>query len=337
MIGNENVQELSKTSTKKSYFQEAIENSRVLEYGKIIVKDWRLYALLAPIILWFLLFQYKPMGGLLIAFKDYRANAGLLGSDFVGFYNFQVLIEGVFASEFWRAFRNTLLISLYNLIFAFPVPIIVAILLSEIRHIRYRQLVQTLTFLPYFLSEVIITGLVITLLYNGNSGTGLLADLLISLGLISESTNIVQEASYFRPMFIMTGIWKATGYNAIIYFAAVMGISPTLYEALKIDGGNKLQEIRYVTLPGMSPTLITMIVLQIGNLLNLGYERVILLYNSNTYETADIISSFVYRIGLEGGNSALGGAADMFNAVIGFALVVGANYIARQISDSSLW
>lgn len=318
-------------------FSEKVQELKIVRYGKLILQDWRLYMLLAPIVIWFILFQYKPMGGLLIAFKDYRPNLGVMDSNFVGFHHFQTIISGIYASQFWTAFRNTLVISLYNLIFSFPLPILIAIMMAELGNLRYRKLVQTLTFLPYFLSEVVITGLVITLVYKGPVSTGIIAQLLMNLGLVAEGTNMIQEAQYFRPLFVITGIWQGTGYNSIIYFAAAMGVSPTLYEALKVDGGNKLQEIRYITLPGMAPTLITMIVLQMGNLLNIGYERIILLYNANTYQTADVISSFVFRMGLEGGNSAMGSAAGMFNSLVGFALVVGANYIARKISNSSLW
>lgn len=306
-------------------------------YKKKIRKDWRLYVLLLPMIIWFCLWVYKPMFGLLIAFKDYKPNLGVSGSDFVGLYNFKQLMFGSYAHEFWAAFRNTFIISVYGFIFGFPIPIILAILFSEIGNSTYRKVTQTIAFLPHFLSEVTITGLVLTLLYSGTSQTGVVAQFLFDTGLIEQGTNIVQMPQYFRPMYIITGIWKEAGYSSIVYFAAIMGISPVLYEALKIDGGNKLQEIRYVTFPSIAPTLIIMIILRIGSMLSVGYERVILLYNPNTYDTADVLSTFVYRIGLNGGNSALGASADMFNALIGFALVMGANYVSRQISDTSLW
>ncbi|GEM02356.1 putative aldouronate transport system permease protein [Halolactibacillus halophilus] len=302
-----------------------------------VKKDWRLYVLLLPMVLWFALWSYKPMGGLLIAFKNYDAAKGVLGSDFVGFSNFITLMFGTYATQFWTAFRNTFIISLYGIIFGFPIPILLALLMSEVRHKAYSKVMQTFSYLPHFLSEVTITGLVITLVYNGEVSTGVIAEALISLGWISENANIIQEASYFRPIYILTGIWKEAGYSSIVYFAAIMSISPTLYEALKMDGGNKLQEIRYVTFPGMAPTLIIMIILRIGKILSIGYERIILLYNANTYSSADVLSTFVYRIGLERGNQALGASADLFNAIIAFALVIGANYISRQISETSLW
>lgn len=313
------------------------EQNKIIKFTKTILTDWRLYILLLPMVIWYILWVYKPMGGLLIAFKNFKPNLGIMESDFVGFTNFISLMDGPFSQQFWQALRNTFMISLYGLIFGFPIPIILALFFSEITNDTYRKITQTFTFLPHFLSEVTITGLVLTLLYRGEVNTGVIAHLMTSMGVISETTKIIQEATYFRPLYIITGIWKESGYNSIVYFAAVMGISPVLYEALKVDGGNKWQEIRYVTFPGMAPTLVIMIILRIGNMLSVGYERVILLYNANTYQTADVLSSFVYRIGMQGGNQALGGAADMFNALIGFALVVGANFISRQVSETSLW
>jgi len=304
---------------------------------KTIKHDWRLYTLIIPIVLWYLMWQYKPMAGLLIAFKNYQPNLGVMGSNWVGFSNFQSLISGVYSAQFWRAFRNTFLISIYGMIFGFPIPIILAIFFSEMSNKVYRNVTQTFTYLPHFLSEVTITGLVLTLLYKGEVNTGVIANFLYSIKLIPEGAKIIQDASFFRPLYIITGIWKEAGYSSIVYFAAIMGISPVLYEALKVSGGNKLQEIRYVTFPGMAPTLIIMIILRVGRMLSVGYERIILLYNENTYVTADVIQSFVYRVGLEAGNQAIGSAAGMFNALIGFALVMGANFISRQVSETSLW
>ena len=313
------------------------EENQLLKVLRTLNEDYRLYLLLLPIVLWYALWFYKPLAGLLIAFKNFQPNLGVMGSDFVGFANFETLISGAFAPQFWRAFRNTFVISLYGFIFGFPIPIILAIFFSEIYNNLVRGVAQTLSYLPHFLSEVTITGLVLTMLRNSETNTGILSGLLMNLGVIEETTKIVQNADYFRPMFIITGIWKEAGYSSIVFFAAIMAISPVLYEAIKVDGGNKLQEIRYVTFPGMAPTLIIMIVLRIGRMLSVGFERVILLYNANTYETADTLSTFVLRIGLEGGNQAVGAAAGMFDSLIGFGLVVGANFISRQISDSSLW
>lgn len=305
---------------------------------QVIKSDWQLYLLVMPMLIWFGLWIYKPMGGLLIAFKNYEPSLGIVGSDFVGLYNFrQLLVSSLYANEFWSAFRNTFIISIYGLVFGFPVPIILAVLFSEITHESYRRVVQTILYLPHFLSEVTITGLVLTLLYYGADHTGILAGILYQLNWVDAGVRITETAKYFRPMYIITGLWKEAGYSSIVYFAAIMGISPALYEALKVDGGNKLQEIRFVTFPGIAPTLIIMLVLRIGGILSVGYERIILLYNATTYASADVISTFVYRIGLEGSYKSLAGAADMFNAVIGFVLVIGANFISRRVSETSLW
>ena len=211
-------------------------------------------------------------------------------------------------------------------------------LFSELRSEGYRKIVQTITYLPHFLSEVTITGIVIMLVYSGERSTGVIAQMLYSLNIIPETNKIIDTADYFRPMYIITGIWKESGYNSIVYFAAIMGISPVMYEAIKVDGANKWQEIRYVTIPGMAPTLIIMIIMRIGRMLSVGYERVLLLYKPNTYITADVLSTLEQRLGIEQvGNQGLGSAIGIFNSVIGFALVMGANAISRQVSETSLW
>lgn len=303
-----------------------------------VKRNWRLYLLLAPIVLWFGIWAYKPMLGLIIAFKDYDATKGIYGSDFVGFENFLTLIVGNQATNFWQAFRNTFIISSYGLLFGFPIPIILALFFSEINCNWFRKLTQTITYLPHFLSEVTITGIVILLLYNGASTTGILARIMIELGLVSNPNMLILETpSFFRPIYIITGIWKESGYDSIVYFAAIIGISPALYEAIRVDGGNKWQEIKYVTLPGMAPTLIIMIIMRIGRMLSVGYERVILLYSNNNYVTADVLSTFEQRIGLMNGQYSIGAASGIFNSLIGFALVIGANTISRQVSKTSLW
>lgn len=175
------------------------------------------------------------------------------------------------------------------------------------------------------------------LLYSGANSSGVIAGLFQSLGLIEPGTAMMQVSNYFRPVYIIVGIWKESGYNSIVYFAAIMGISPALYEALKVDGGNKFQEIRYVTFPGMAPTLIIMIIMRIGHMLSIGYERVLLLYNANTYVTADVLSTFEQRIGILSSNYGVGATVSLFNSLIAFALVIGANTISRNISDTSLW
>ncbi len=304
---------------------------------KAVRKDWRLYVLLLPLVIWFALWAYKPMGGLLIAFKRFDPQFGVWGSEFKGIDNFINLVAGVNKVEFWQAFRNTFIISAYSLIFGFPIPIIMALLFAEIGNNTVRKLTQTATYLPHFLSEVTITGIALMLVYSGVRSSGIVASLFQHIGLIEPGMSIMQKSNYFRPLYIMVGIWKESGYNSIVYFAAIMGISPSLYEALKVDGGNKFQEIRFITFPGMAPTLIIMIIMRIGSMLTIGYERVLLLYNANIYVTADVLSTFEQRIGILSGNYGIGAAVSLFNSLIAFALVIGANTISRNISETSLW
>jgi putative aldouronate transport system permease protein len=186
------------------------------------------------------------------------------------------------------------------------------------------KITQTITYLPHFLSEVTVTGIVLMLVNNGVQSTGVIAQFFVDRGWLDASMQFMQKANYFRPLYIITGIWKESGYDSIVYFAAIMGISPTLYEALKVDGGDKLQEIRYVTIPGMAPTLIIMIIMRIGKMMSIGYERVLLLYNANIYNTADVLSTFEQRIGILTGNYGIGSATSLFNSLIAFALVLGA-------------
>lgn len=299
--------------------------------------NWQVYVLLLPVVLWFAIWAYKPMGGLLIAFKRFDSSLGIWESEFKGLQNFINLVSGANKETFWQAFRNTFVINAYSLVFGFPVPIILAILFSEIGNSFVRKAAQTATYLPHFLSEVTITGITIMLVYSGVSSTGVLAALFQRLGLLEEGVSMLSKANYFRPLYIAVGIWKESGYSSIVYFAAIMGISPTLYEAMKVDGANKLQELRYVTFPGMAPTLIIMIIMRIGNMLAIGYERVLLLYNSNIYVTADVLSTFEQRIGILSGNYGVGASVSLFNSLIAFALVIGANTISRNISDTSLW
>lgn len=313
------------------------DNKTIKNNLKTIKRDKVLYIFVGLLITSYILWHYLPLYGLLIAFKDYEAIKGVWGSEFVGGAHFQNLIFGNFSELFWRAFRNTFVISIYGLIFGFPIPILIAIFFNEIGSKIYRKITQTIMYLPHFISEVTIIGLVTFMLYKSSTSTGFLAQILYSLKIVPEGIKVLDSPQYFKPLYIITGIWKETGYSSIVYFSAIISISPTLYEAIKIDGGNKIQELRYVTLPHLSSLITIMLIMRIGRLLNVGYERVILLYNRYTYETADIINSFVHRVGLLQGNHSLGTAASMFNSVIGFALVIGANTIARKISKNSLW
>jgi putative aldouronate transport system permease protein len=297
--------------------------------------DWQIYILLLPMVIWFLVFMYKPMYGLIISFKDYSLFKGIQASPWVGLDNFKELLFGAGANYFWRAFKNTFLISFYGLVFGFPAPIILALMFNEVKDGIYRRGIQTLLYLPHFISEVIIAGIVIAFL---QPQTGIINILLIKAGILDQGIYFLVKPEYFRSIYILSGMWKETGFASIVFFAALSGISPALYEAAKVDGATRIQQMLHVSIPGIAPTIIIMLIIRIGQLLSVGYERVLLLYQPVTYETADILNTYIYRLGLTGATDfSLATAAVFFNAIIGFVLVRTANSISRKVSETALW
>ncbi len=302
---------------------------------KVLKEDWQLYVLIAPLMIWLFVFAYKPMGGLVISFQDFNLFKGIAGSDFVGFENFERLFFGSGSTYFWRAFKNTIQISIYSLLFTFPLPIILALFFNEVKDGLFRRGVQTAMFLPHFLSEVILAGIVIAFL---EPGTGIINILLQRAGLVDQAIYFLMQPEWFKPVYIISGVWKEVGFGSIVYFAALSGISPDQYEAARVDGATKIQQMLYVSLPGIAPTVIIMLIIKIGNMLQVGYERVILLYQPSTYETADVLSTYIYRLGLTGSSDfSTATAAGLFNSVIGFALVISANKISKKTSETVLW
>ncbi len=326
---------------------EQIEKNHWWTQLKRMAKDWRLYVMFLPLAFVFFCWKYLPLSGLLIGFENYNQAAGVATSRLVGLEWFQRLIFGDMAADFWSAFRNTFVISFYGLIFGFPFPIILALLFSEIKNNYYRSVVQIFCYLPKFVSIVVITTITICILKpaTGNSGAGPLAAFFDTIGFIKESDveeGIARDPEYFRAMYQITGIWETGGYSSIVYFAAIIGISPTSYEAARIDGANKMAQIKYVTFPGIASTLTIMLILEIGHLLTVGYEKVLLLTGNGSapnLATGEVVTSFVYRISLgsQGGLQSMGGAADLLNAVIAMLLVLGSNQIARRVSSTSLY
>ncbi|OHE41745.1 MAG: hypothetical protein A2Y16_02965 [Tenericutes bacterium GWF2_57_13] len=323
-----------------------MERTRWHRYFRQIKKDWPIYAMLVPVIVFFFLFRYRPIGGILVAFKNYDNYAITIGeSDFYGLYAFRYIMFGPQADRFWQAFRNTFTLSTYGLFFGFPVPIVLALMFSEIKNEAYRSVTQILSYLPKFISSVVITSIIALMLSGGNitQAPGLLNALFTKFGWIEAGTPMLSEPEYFRSIYIISGIWEGAGYGSIVYFAAIMAISPTNYEAARIDGASKLAQIRYITLPGMAPTLTIMLILRIGEILNVGYEKVILLTmnrGANVLSTAEVISTYVLSLGgLTQGASQLNfaAAADLFNSLIAMFLVLGANFISRRVSETSLF
>ena len=310
--------------------------------GMTILKDWRLYLMLVPMLLVFLLWRYLPMYELLGCFKVPDEVLPVADQYFSGFSYFKSLLVGTDAPDFWRALRNTFLLSFYGLCFGFPMPIILALFFNEIRSNLVRSTCQVLTYLPKFMSTVVMTSLVTMLVKQGaiTSGYGIISQALESMGLISQEVakaGLLNNPDFFRAIYQISGIWEGAGYDSIVYFAAIIAISPTSYEAAQIDGAGKMAQMRYVVLPGILSTVVIMLITRIGALLNIGYEKVLLLYNPTTYVTADVVSTFAQRKGLEGSQKGLAAAAEMMNNVISMLLVISANTIARKASDTSLY
>lgn len=301
----------------------------VKELAKDIKRDKYLYMLMIPFLLWFVLFKYKPMYGLQIAFKDFNLFKGISGSEWVGLEYFR---EFIGSEYFIRVFKNTIVINIYSLLICFPAPIILAILMNEVKNSKFRKVVQTLTYLPHFVSIVVVAGIVTTFLAPGN---GLINILLEKIGL--DKIYFLIKPEYFRGIFTGMNLWKETGFASIVFIASIAGIDQEMYEAAKIDGANKWKQIRNVTIPGIMPTIAVMLIMKIGNLLTVGYESIILLYQPATYKTADVISTYVYRSGLLEGRYDFATAVGLFNGVIALILVMSANKISKKLTETSLW
>ena len=321
-----------------------VEKHYWLHVGRTVAKDWRLYLMLVPMLLVFLFWRYFPMYELLGSFKVADNVLPVSQQLFAGFSNFKLLLVGkdTLSTEFWRALRNTFVLSFYGLCFGFPMPIILALFFNEVKSNIARSIYQVLTYLPKFMSTVVMTSLVMMLVKQGaqTSNMGVVSQLLANLGLVSRdvaNAGLLNNPGFFRAVYIISGIWESAGYDSIVFFAAIIAISPTSYEAAQIDGASKMAQMRYVVLPSILSTIVIMLITRIGSLLNIGYEKVLLLYNANTFVTADVVSTFANRYGLEGAAKGIASAAEMMNNVIGMLLVIGANTIARKASDTSLY
>ncbi|ULL18130.1 sugar ABC transporter permease [Paenibacillus sp. H1-7] len=293
-----------------------------------IIRNKYIYLMMLPGLLYYIIFHYVPMYGATIAFKHFTPVAGIWGSEWVGFKHFQEFFRSYY---FVRIIKNTLLLNFYSLLFGFPAPIILALLLNELRKQWFKRTVQTLTYLPHFVSIMVICGLLV----DFTSKNGLINDIIVWFG--GSRDNLLMNSDLFRTIFVSSGIWQEIGWGSIIYLAALSGIDQELYDAAKIDGAGRWRQMLNVTIPGIMPTIIILLILRIGHMMDVGFEKIILLYNPSTYETADVISSFVYRKGLVDANYSYSAAIGLFNSLINFILLIGANKISRKFSDSSLW
>jgi putative aldouronate transport system permease protein len=308
--------------------KEKQNNSLGAKIKKDFPKNWQLYVMIIPILIYFLIFSYLPMVGIVIAFQDYSPALGIAKSTFVGLKNFTDFFGSYYIG---RLIKNTIFISVSVLIFSFPCPIILALLLNEISSRTYKKVIQTISYLPYFISLVVICGLV----KNFTSENGAITQLVMLFG--GKQQNLLANPALFRPIYVISDIWQNIGFSSVIYIAALSGVNQELYEAAAIDGADRWKQTLNVTLPGIAPTIIIMLILAIGGLFNVGYEKIILLYNSMNMETADVIQSFVYRKGLIDANFGYSTAIGLFNSVINTILLLIANKISRKVSETSLF
>uniref|UniRef100_UPI00403F5839 ABC transporter permease n=1 Tax=Paenibacillus sp. FSL P2-0136 TaxID=2975317 RepID=UPI00403F5839 len=299
------------------------------ERFQALKKYWDLYLIMLPGLAYFIIFKYVPMGGIIVAFQDFSAFAGIRGSEWVGLTHFKNMFTD---SEFYTVFKNTLLISLYKLIWGFPGPIILALMLNEVRHMLYKRGVQTLVYLPHFLSWVIIGGILINVL---SPATGIVNQFLGMLGL--EPIFFLGSQEWFRTVLVVSDIWKEAGWGAIIYLAALASIDPQIYEAAVVDGAGKWKQLLHVTLPSLIGTIVILFVLRLGSVLDVGFEQIFVLYNPLVYNVADVIETYVYRTGITQGQFSFTTAVGLFKSVISLILVVLANKAARKLGQDSLW
>lgn len=286
------------------------------------------YLLVLPVVVYYILFCYKPMYGLIIAFKDFSPGAGIWGSDWVGLEHFRDFFSSYY---FGRILKNTLIISGTSILFGFPAPIIFALMMNEIKNEKFKRVTQTISYMPHFISMVVICGMITMFV----SDKGIITGILSIFGM--DKVSMLSKPSYFVPIYVISGIWQELGWGAIIYLSALSGIDQGLYEAAKIDGANRWQQLLHVTLPGISGTIIIMLLLRVGGLMSVGHEKIILLYNQGIYETADVISTYVYRKGLVEYQWSFSSAVGLFNSVINFIAIVVFNKVSKRVSDVSLW
>ena len=291
-------------------------------------KHTNIYLMLIPVIAFYIIFHYVPMAGIVIAFQDYKITRGILGSAWVGFKHFKAFLNDFY---FWRLLKNTLTINVSSLIFSFPMPIILALLLNEVRNKSFKKAVQTITYMPHFISIVIVCGLI----KNFLATEGLFNAIITMLG--GEPVAFFTEPSYFPAIYIISGLWQEIGWSSIIYLSALSSIDQELYEAAAIDGAGRWRQTIHITLPGLLPTIVILLIMKVGSMLSLGYEKILLLYNPAIYETADVVSTYTYRQGILGGSYSYSGAIGIFNAICNIILLASSNAISKKVTGSGLF
>lgn len=293
-----------------------------------IIESKYLYLMFLLPFLYYIIFCYVPMYGVTIAFKNFNVVKGIMRSPWVGFRYFKEYFADPY---FWKVVRNTILINIYHLLWGFPAPIVLALLINEVKNQRFKKLSQTITYLPHFISTVVVCGMIVNVLANGGAVNGALQ----YFG--HKPVQFLTTPGWFRTIYIGSGIWQEIGWGSIIYLAALAGVDTEMYEAAVIDGAGRLKQMIYITLPSITPTITIMLIMALGKIMNVGFEKILLLYNGSTYETADVIGTYVYRQGLESGQFSYATAVGLFQGVIGLIFIVTTNKIAKKLSETSLW
>lgn len=292
------------------------------------IRNKYVYLMALPIIAYYIIFHYIPMGGVVIAFQNYTPKKGFIHSDWVGLKHFVSFLTSYQAV---RVIKNTLTINIYEILFGFPAPILLALLLNEITSMKYKRVIQTVSYLPHFISLVVICGIIT----DFSITNGLFNDIIVFFG--GERSNLLMRKELFRTIFVSSGIWQGVGWGSIIYLSTLSGIDPNLYEAAAIDGAGRFKQLLHITLPALIPTITVLLIMRLGHIMSQGFEKIILLYNPLTYETADVISSYVYRRGLQESDYSFGAAVGLFNSIINVAVLIMSNYLSRRITKESLW
>lgn len=300
-------------------------------WRKSLRKYWQLYLLLIPVIVYFIVFKYKPMLGVQIAFRDYKLRRGMWASEWIGLEHF---IRFFSSSNSWNIVFNTFYLGFLSLLFCFPFPVIIALVFNELRSERMKKTMQTLTYAPHFISTIVVVGMLMAIC---SPSTGIINKMLVSTGLTSESLYLMGSGEYFRMMYILSDIWKDVGWNAIIFISALSAIDQALYEAARIDGASRWQQLIYVTLPSILPTIVIMLILQCGKVLNIGFEKVYAMQTDLNLSVSEVISTYTYKMGLENLEYDYATAIGLFNSVVSFALLIFVNTCSKKLTETSLW
>jgi putative aldouronate transport system permease protein len=318
------------SSSEVSYGNNIVYKSSTRDVIKKITRNWQLYLLIAVPTSFLIMFNYVPMLGAQIAFREFNPVQGIWGSPWVGLQQFSMFFHSPY---FWPIIRNTLYLSIYSLLIGTPAAVILALALNEVKHERFKRIVQMFTYAPYFISTVVLIGMMNIIL---SPTAGLYSQFARLFG-IENPIDILGSPTAFPSLYVWSGIWQETGYGAVIYLAALSNVNPELYEASKIDGATRLQKILHIDLPAIKPTIIVLVVLSVGGLLSVGFEKVYLLQNTLNLSTSEVISTYVYKIGLVNANYSFATAVGLFNSVVGLILILLTNQVARRLSDTSLF